>query len=324
MLLRMHRSGARLRYTHMVPYRTPGDESKGVPAASVPSAPPRYQPSTLATVRLRVMTPLLPLFAGFGLGLVFAGEPTLALSLMGAGLVAGLALSLRTKARARRAAALFEDQNSLGLARLAVHDYDDALRIFERLVDEAKPYPINHSVFVLNCAVAYLHRCEFDRALSLMDAAHRGRWLENAKYRSQRVTLLRQMAMALALKGDLDAADRYHALAGQTITANQVGVLLASQAVVAMRRGDYAGGLAKMEANWKEAEAVLPAAQMKILRLLRAMAVTHVDEAGTRTAEVGALVDGTKPLEPAEIAHFARAWREFREFAVERGLITDA
>ena len=96
-------------------------------------------------------------------------------------------------------------------------------------------------------------------------------------------------------------------------------MLLAIETLVATREGEFAQAAEHAGMRWSEAEALLPATSMRLLRVLRAFALVNAGLGETATREASDLLIGARPSRLGEFDYIAQNWPAFRAFLVEHG-----
>lgn len=126
-------------------------------------------------------------------------------------------------------------------------------------------------------------------------------------------------AMCLALMGNIDTAEK-RLLKTNSIRPTKRGLLLIVRALIALRRGDFIGADRMMAEDWRLAEGVNLATEMKALRVLRAFALNNLESSSARRAAMTDLIAGLYPYEQGEFDYLAVKWPELKAFLVEQKL----
>jgi hypothetical protein len=211
-------------------------------------------------------------------------------------------------------------RNEEAVGLIAQGQVEEAVRVLEGLIDSARTLPVNHSIFVLNRAIARTKMGELDEAFAHLSAVAAGRCLEPALYKAQCATLYSQLAFVSALRGDVTAGGRWLAGAQARIAPRLRPSLIAYEAILEARKGNFSTAAAKLEGGWSEAEAVLSAAQMKPIAILRAFFLSTAFPDGSREAEVVGLLASAKGVRPNAYVYVAHAWPELAAFHQKHGL----
>lgn len=171
----------------------------------------------------------------------------------------------------QRCATTEQRLNQEGVRRMAVGDFIGAGELFESLCRR----PVSkgsHMMLIFNRAVSYQCVGDFDSALALyrsvLGASGRG----PRKVMAAQGDLLRaRIAEAFAWRGDLDTAEALLLEVGGGEKAP--GARVAPEAIMALRRGQAATAMERIESGWSDAEALMRGIELKPLRILWAFAL---------------------------------------------------
>jgi len=171
------------------------------------------------------------------------------------------------------------------------------------------------ATFDHNIGVCALYRCEFDRAVELLEQARSviGPWTAVLRYAASS-----QLALVHSLRGDVDAAARLLAEAESRGAERDRSALYLPRAIIACRKGEHEQVSVDLEGRWQDLETTQTGTAMRALRLLRAYALAHLGPRGA--GQVEQLIAPLRPSEPGEFAHFAAAWPEMAAFLQAHGL----
>jgi hypothetical protein len=278
-------------------------------------ADPRHRPTTRRSWRIG------------GLALAAAITGAVVLSVQGALGLLGLtgALGMYTAiigwqlGRRRRAVRLV-GENDDGVALLNTGDVDGAARIFDRLAGQARSIPFHHALVVYNRAIAFLRQGEPEEALRLLAAVQDSDWLdaENLPYRG---LLAVGVGAACAQLGDLHQAVVWQQKAHASVSPAKRGLLVALDATIAARAGDFAAAERAFDLGWAAAEGLLPAAQMRSLKALKAFVLLHGPHDAGREAEVQRIIAELSPPRGREFFGMGARWPEMQDFLLHYALV---
>jgi hypothetical protein len=303
----------------MEPYRQPAEKSAPVvtDAPSVPTTPLRRQFNPW--LRLALLWTLL--LVAFGALYVLTREgpiqvPGSALVGVMAAVVilyAGLIWFYRNKALA------LSQQNNDGILLLNSGRLDEAVRLYSDLYRRAGRMHSLRALFVTNLGIAHLRRGEPERALEYFDIAHRSGWVAKQKLVSNNAALLLSMGTARLALGDAKSANEWLARAQASVSPARRALLLPLETATLAFEGRFDEAAKLSAERWGEAEALLPGFSMRLLRLLRAHALTSGTRADESAREVDELLAGARPSVVGEFDYIARAWPAFASFLKAHG-----
>lgn len=288
------------------PYRNV-HESKRALSAPVPES--AYRPLSRRQARMRVYLPAYGLLALMYLA-VWQGY-----LLFTFGIVALVFVLLAWRIFVRRRAVKLVRGNEEAVALLNGGDLDGAAAAFDGLAREARPVPLVHALIVFNRGATAMREGDIDRAIELIDRAVQTGFIADATL-SLSSLASSNLGTCHAIKGELDAAERWQRQAHASAAPSKRGSLMVLDAIVACRRGRFADAASQIEHDWNLAEGGLNAAQLRSLRLMRAFAL---ENSGGDAAEIDRIVEGAKPFRQGEQDYLAGSWPEFRAFLVKRG-----
>ncbi len=219
----------------------------------------------------------------------------------------------------RRRAMKLAIENNEGIALLNSGRLDEAITLYGSLYSRAGNMHSLRALFVTNLGIAYLRRGEADRALEHFDIARKSGWVARQKLLPNQTVLLMSTATAQFARGDIAAAKETLAEAQRGCPPARRGMLLAIETLVATREGEFAQAAEHAGMRWSEAEALLPATSMRLLRVLRAFALVNAGLGETATREASDLLIGARPSRLGEFDYIAQNWPAFRAFLVEHG-----
>ena len=216
----------------LTPYRASADVVADTERA------PRYVPLTRKQHRLRRWAWALPIGA-FAL-LAFALERPW---LLAAGLAWGVGVAISDRLHGRALNGRLK-----ALARTLARDGDPfvASRGLEAVVADARTYPGFHSVALLFLGIARARGGDAEGALDLFYVVHDAGWLENRP--GWMAWLLPWMATMHAVRGELDRAEGWLAVARARLPADKRESLVACEALVALRRGRPEDAIGRIDA----------------------------------------------------------------------------
>jgi hypothetical protein len=299
-----------------MPYASPA-MSRGDDALRLDA---RYRPmGPAATIGTRLAVVLLLL--GWVLWTVYLlGQDEPPLGVLCATVVSGLLLVAIGLAAVfyfrggRRAAATTLGSNDDAIALLRLGRYDEAAASWERMIGSSRRTPWVHALYCANLGVAVLHRGELDRAVSLLGTALGGGWLRHASMRHLQPQLGVSLALAHALRGDLETAATERDAIAAAVGEPRRGLTLLVDTVLAVRRGELASADPSAD-DLRAAEANLMPSHVRAIRLLHAFARAIPDGSAYRTAAGGPAAALVPPdIRPGELDFLAARWPELRRF----------
>jgi hypothetical protein len=251
------------------------------------------------------------------------GPPT-ALVLFVVGWVAAMAVQLPVvrsrQARLQRIAALGERASALAAAGAI----DDALAVLDRLADGTRTFPVQHGIAVMRRAALLTMRGELDEAEALLDMLDAAGTFAARRLVAERVELLRHVAMAAIVRGELERAAQALARARAALAPEQHPTLLALEALLSARCGRFAAASREVAEGWDAAESVCSPFEMGVLALVRAFTLeVAMPAARDRTGEIAELLERARAISPATYAGLADRWEEFGMFVDRHGLHRD-
>lgn len=261
--------------------------------------------------------------AGRQAGVVIAtlGLAELAVVVLGSGvsalgiIVVGYFAVLVQIVRRRRMAIRLVRENDEAVSMLMGPDLDEAARRLDALAVQARGLGFYHAQVVFNRGVAFLRQGAPEKALALFAAVERSGWFERYKGLGFDALLAGSQALAFGLIDDLPAAERQLAVALDRVSPTMRAKVLLAETVVGLRRGEDQSVAARIDAEWTRAEAVLPAAHLRLLRALQAWAMAR---AGADDAAVERVLERARPTRHGEHDHVAVRWAELKSFLAER------
>ncbi|MGA9854749.1 MAG: hypothetical protein WBR29_05685, partial [Gammaproteobacteria bacterium] len=192
------------------------------------------------TVRWLRSVPVLVLACG-GLAL---GRPWL----FGAAMMWGIASVVLHRLHARSL-----NTRLKALAAMLARDGDPsvAVRSLESIVADARALPGFHSIALLFLGIARARTGDVDGALDLLYVVHRAGWLDRRDV--WQAWLLPWLSHLHGARGDLDLAEQWLDAArarlggGQPDRTDRLASLVAPATLLALRRGDYDGAVARLD-----------------------------------------------------------------------------
>lgn len=256
---------------------------------------------------------VLPFLMAFTIALALGKlvDPILALLGILPGLVALLCTLLWSRRGSRQQLGRWARRTEDGLWLMTTARFAAAGRLFEELIDESQDAPAQHAVFVLHRAKTYLRQGSIDQALALLHTVNEWGGLPPG---AERTDLFASLAVAHTLRGDLDEARSWQRLAVKGKRARDRGALLLCEAMLEARSGHYREVSDMISEAWPEAERVAPAADLRILRILRAFVASRLDASTPRTKEVETILEDARSLRVDQLAYLRSSWPELDAF----------
>ena len=167
--------------------------------------------------------------------------------------------------------------NSEAVRLLAAGDFDAAIPSFDALCKR----PNNGStlaVFLMNRGTASLCKGDFELALCIYHEVLRAEHgVARAVFKTQGDVFRARCADALAVYGDVDAAEQMLKIQKTHEPESRLGMQLLARSVIALRRGDAPGAWDHLVAHWATAEGMHSATELKALMLVRAFTAAQTN-----------------------------------------------
>lgn len=194
-----------------------------------------------------------------------------------------------------------------------IAEAESKLEALCRRVSRRSPY---HALFVLYRGLAFLRAGKPDRALTLFAAVLDGGSFEKPRhsFHIYYPVLLTAIALAHAVKGDTETAERWQGLAHDQVTPARAGLLLPLDLYLGIRAGRYEIVVKDAEAIWADAAGCLPGSQIQALRVLCAFGLSCANRNGTYDDRIRCFLDGARPCRPGQLDYLALKWPELRAF----------
>jgi len=233
-------------------------------------------------------------------------------------LLVGLALPLAiSRQRTRRALKGWLAKNEEALALLRAGRYDGAASIWDDLATKAKWAPAVHALLVHNLGVATLHMKRPKHALALMNNVIESGWFRSGALSGVNTNLGIAHALAHAIVGDLDAAERVRTEAAAGLGESRRGATMLVDTVIGARRGTL--GEPPTQEALRLAEASLMPTHVRAIPILHAFAKTK-GEGSYRTAEEDAPTADGGGLARGDLDFLAVEWPELAAYLEAQGL----
>lgn len=227
---------------------------------------------------------------------------------------------LRTRARSRT----WLSRNEDALANLRAGKVGAAVEGWDVLARESKGAPLHHAIYCHNLAVGLMDAGEHAVAVALFRGNLASGWPRVKALGELETKVWTMLALALALKGELDEAERVRASLDARLSAARKGTTLLVDAVIAARRGRAPSFVPSAEL-WREAEAQLLPRHARALRAVLAFVARSSFGAAYRespqAAEVDKILATSPPVTPDEVEFLARSWPEMERFLAELTLL---
>jgi len=233
-------------------------------------------------------------------------------------LLVGLAVPLAvSRQRTRRALKGWLGQNEEALALLRAGRYEDATSIWDGLAQKAKWAPAVHAMLVHNLSVATLHLKRPKRALGLMKNVIDSGWFQSGALSGVSTNQGIAHALAHAIVGDVDEAERVRAEAATGLGESRRGATMLVDTMIGARRGTL--GEPPTQEALRLAEASLMPTHVRAIPILHAFAKT-TGEGSYRTAEEDAPAADGGGLAPGDLDFLAVEWPELAAYLDAHGL----
>lgn len=254
--------------------------------------------------------------SALGLGLLLGGtgqaRRVTPATLLGAGMVIFLGLYAWFILRLLRA----NRQITAAMALITEGKLENAAAQLEQLARRFRGEQPSHGIILYNLASVELRRGQTERALSLAYAAH-GRTGAGA-FRAMPAMML---SIGYTVLDDLPAAEAWQQEAERLGRAPGFEGTLFSSALLACRQGRYTDALALLDARWSAAQKQLPKEAMRLLRLLRAFALSQTPE-GPDGELVRKLISELPETARGEFDGLAVRWPELHAFLRHHNLLS--
>jgi hypothetical protein len=220
--------------------------------------------------------------------------------------------------RRRRMYRLLRD-NDDGLALIAGGDVEAAANLYDGLCARSRRMPALHSLLVHNRAVAHLEAGEPDQAFALLSAVVHAGWVgPRGALSVYHAGLLGRMALAQALRGEVDEAVIWSTRAHAATSEAKRGSLLLTDCAVQARCEEWSRVVELVEERWAQAENLNTARTMRAVRMFEAFALEHVAadqyRAESRETDRTRALSAAKAGPPGQFDHLATAWPQLRGF----------
>lgn len=226
---------------------------------------------------------------------------------------------LRTRARSRT----WLSRNEDALANLRAGKVGEAVDAWDTLARESKGAPLHHAIYCHNLAVGLMDAAEHEAAVALFRANLASGWPKVKALGELETKVHVMLALALALKGDLDDAERLRASLEPRLSAARKATTLLVDAVIAARRG-RAPAFAPDPTLWRDAEAQLLPRHARALRAVLAFVARSSFGAAYRespqSAEVDKILATSPPITAGEVDFLGRSWPEMQRFLEDTNL----
>jgi hypothetical protein len=225
--------------------------------------------------------------------------------------VAGFVIWIRWH---NRAVNRFNTESQVALGQLARGELDQAAAGFDALAQKWKRPRSLHVVARHNLAWTLVRKGEHKRAIEVYTSLERAAGDSGAIWQ----TMPTHLALASALAGDLDAAERWLTEARKRVesqggdTRTIEGLIAFARAIVECRRGRAAEAARALEAGWREYESHLAGEILRPMRVVRAYAITASE--GPRGGSVDFLLLPLRGGPGGELAFLGVAWPEMAAF----------
>ena len=220
--------------------------------------------------------------------------------------------------RRRRMYRLLRD-NDDGLALIAGGEVEAAASLFDGLCARSRRMPALHSLLVHNRAVAHLEAGQPDRAYALLCAVAHAGWVgPRGALSVYHCGLLGRLAMAQALRGEVEEAERWRSRAHAASSEAKRGALLLTDCLVEARAQQWERLIELVEQRWAQAENLNTARTMRAVRMLEAFALEHAQadlyRAESRETDRTRALAAAKSGPAGQFDHLATQWPELRGF----------
>jgi hypothetical protein len=229
-------------------------------------------------------------------------------------LAAAFALTVGFVFWASRRTRGFNAANAQGLRALAEGEPARAAEAFE-LVAKQYRWPASlRRIASFNLAIAQLHQGRLSEAIDRFAAVDRE---ANWTFLGLRTSLACHVALAYALRGEIDSARTWRAEADKqlkhaTDQAGMTGLLAYVDAVIDVREGRHESFVRWLDERWRQLEGSLTARTTRPLRVLRAYALAHGEVRDAAAADKA--LEALRPARPGEFAMLEASWPEMKAF----------
>lgn len=221
------------------------------------------------------------------------------------------------RSRSRRGLKGWLARNEEGLALLRAGRYDDAAEIWQDLAGAARWTPAVHVLMLHNLGVATLHRGRPDEAIAMMDSALDSGWIRGGPLSGTSTNVDVAKALAHAVAGDLEGAEKHRRLAGAKLPESRRGVTMLVDTMIAARRGTL--GDPPTQDQLRLAEAAIMPIHVRAIPVLHAFAKTGGD-GSYRSADGDAPASEGGGIAPGDLDFLAVRWPELAAYLRAQGL----
>jgi hypothetical protein len=290
---------------------------------------PRYRPHPRApfTVAVFAILGLLVTWISVAVSVLIdperSTEHLCAVSAFGLVLILALVPLALRRVRSRLRMRTWLSRNEDALALLRRGDAEEAVERWDELAREAKQAPLHHTIYLHNLAAGLIDVGEPAVAAAVFRANLASGWPNVRALGVFELKVSAGLALALALAGELDEAERVRASIEPKLSAARRGSTLLVDAVIAARRG-RAPALGPESEIWRDAEAQLMPRHARALRGVMAfVARASLGSAyrdAPQSAEVSRVLAITPPIVAGELSFLAARWPAMGQFLEEIGL----
>ncbi len=220
------------------------------------------------------------------------------------------------RVRMRRGLRGWLGRNEDALARLRAGRYAEAADIWDELAHTARWAPAVHVIALHNLAVAWLHVGRPERTLSLMRSVAASGWMKSGVLASSNVSTEVSHALAHAIVGDVESAERHRAIAAHALPESRRGATMLVDAVIGARRGTL--GDPPTRDALRLAESTLMPLHVRAIPLLHAFS-RALGDGSYRTPGAAPQEDGGG-IAPGDLDFLAVKWPELAVYLEAREL----
>jgi hypothetical protein len=165
-----------------------------------------------------------------------------------------------------------------------------------------------------NLGIVALREGQSAGALAYLGAA------ERIRARSLRAAVASTAAIVYGLRGELEPAEAWLAVARERRPPLDETATVFPQVILRVRQGRMAEAVDLIAACWATVERTVTGHELRVLRLVSAFAIDSVGLAEGAEA-IGQMFAGARPFRPGEYDYLVRSWPELGRFLAAAGFL---
>lgn len=207
-------------------------------------------------------------------------------------------------------------------------DLQGAEAVLEEMCDASQGIcPYVHAAAVWRLGLVHARRGDLDKGSSFLASAVYGRPLKLGIADCREVTLLEDMGIIEALRGDLERAEDLQRVARELLPADDDSSLLRLDAVVGARKGEWKLVVEAIEQRWRMAEPSLRPHDVRVLRIVEAFAMERLaanHRSEPRESQIERVLMLAQVTRRGEVDYLGKAWPDLADFLRRRESLLNA